>query len=234
MLCLHSCSACWCRVVVCMNINRLRWFDWRLGDFCDGSRLVVAHDLKTPRELWDFWLRQLVYGDTCHGSWGGQVRNSSKPQDFLPSIEQELGQGLSGTDGKRALIGVSSICIQNVKHLKTKNCCYFVCISLWPRENVGEASLPAHAVSNPETYTHQDGNSGSLLAQCVGCCCSRVPKDARSGFGFSRTTLIEQVLVFSIFKCIDQTRSWLFCLWLMDTSAPENWPASQNPIPKSG
>ncbi len=118
--------------------------------------------------------------------------------------------------------------------LKTKICCYFVCISLWPRENVGEASLPAHAVSNPETHTHQDGNSGSLLAKCVGCCCSRVPKDARSGFGFSRTTLIEQVLVFSIFKCIDQTRSWLFCLWLMDTSAPENWPASQNPIPKSG
>ena len=124
--CCCCCCCCWLLVVccllfvvlvlVCTNINRLRWFDWRLGDFCDGNRLVVAHDLKTPRELWDFWLRQLVYGDTCHGSWGGQVRNSSKPQDFLPSIEQELGQGPSSTNGKRAL-RVASICVLSSKLL---------------------------------------------------------------------------------------------------------------------
>ena len=28
----------------------IEWFDWRLGDHCDSEALVIAHDLKTPRD----------------------------------------------------------------------------------------------------------------------------------------------------------------------------------------
>ncbi|CAJ1420478.1 unnamed protein product [Effrenium voratum] len=59
------------------------WFDWRLGDHCDGEHLVVAHDLKTPRELFEMWVRQLAFGDPCHGSSPGLVRETSRPEDFV-------------------------------------------------------------------------------------------------------------------------------------------------------
>eukprot|EP00435_Cladocopium_sp_Y103_P058218 s241_g20.t1 len=76
----------------------IEWFDWRLQDRCDGDHLVVAHDLKTPRELWDFWARQLVYGNSCHGLQGGQVRNSSRPEDFLQSATDAAKQIASVVD----------------------------------------------------------------------------------------------------------------------------------------
>jgi len=64
----------------------IEWFDWRLGDRCDGERLVIAHDLKTPRELFEIWLRQLVFGDPCYGFGSdGAVRSTSRPEDFGPS-----------------------------------------------------------------------------------------------------------------------------------------------------
>ncbi|CAE8594789.1 unnamed protein product [Polarella glacialis] len=60
------------------------WFDWRLGDRCDGDRLVVAHDLKTPRELFEMWVRHLAFGNPCHGVEGaGLVRLTSRPEDFV-------------------------------------------------------------------------------------------------------------------------------------------------------
>lgn len=59
------------------------WFDWRLGDRCDGENIVIAHDLKTPRELHDIWGRHVVFGDPCFGHKGGVVRWSSRPRDFF-------------------------------------------------------------------------------------------------------------------------------------------------------
>ncbi|CAK9005006.1 Hypothetical protein (Fragment) [Durusdinium trenchii] len=61
----------------------LEWFDWRLGDRC-GEELIVAHDLKTPRELHELWTRHLAFGDPCHGlgADAGAVRYASRPEDF--------------------------------------------------------------------------------------------------------------------------------------------------------
>eukprot|EP00928_Gymnodinium_smaydae_P056082 TRINITY_DN39509_c0_g1_i1.p1 TRINITY_DN39509_c0_g1~~TRINITY_DN39509_c0_g1_i1.p1 ORF type:complete len:481 (-),score=85.33 TRINITY_DN39509_c0_g1_i1:108-1550(-) len=60
----------------------VEWFDWRLGDRCDGGQLVVAHDLKTPRELVEMWLLLEAYGDPCRGLEGGVVRPVSRPESF--------------------------------------------------------------------------------------------------------------------------------------------------------
>lgn len=63
----------------------VEWFDWRLGDRCDGEQLIIAHDLKTPRELMDIWARQLFFDNPCHDAADGEVRWSSRPQDFMPA-----------------------------------------------------------------------------------------------------------------------------------------------------
>lgn len=60
----------------------IEWFDWRLGDTCNGAKLVVAHDLKTPRELFEMWAKQALFNDPCHGISGGVVRLTSRPEDF--------------------------------------------------------------------------------------------------------------------------------------------------------
>lgn len=62
-------------------------FDWRLGDRCDGEKLVVAHDLKTPRELFEMWARELAFGDPCYGGSGGAIRLTSRPEDFVTPHE---------------------------------------------------------------------------------------------------------------------------------------------------
>eukprot|EP00747_Dinoflagellata_sp_TGD_P098286 gnl/TRDRNA2_/TRDRNA2_167404_c1_seq1.p1 gnl/TRDRNA2_/TRDRNA2_167404_c1~~gnl/TRDRNA2_/TRDRNA2_167404_c1_seq1.p1 ORF type:complete len:453 (+),score=60.26 gnl/TRDRNA2_/TRDRNA2_167404_c1_seq1:60-1418(+) len=63
----------------------IEWFDWRLGDRCDGDQLAIAHDLKTPRELLEMWARQLAFNNPCYGidPASGAVRLQSRPEDFM-------------------------------------------------------------------------------------------------------------------------------------------------------
>merc|ERR1712182_134244 len=63
----------------------LEWSDWRLNDACDGERLIVAHDLKTPRELFEIFVRDVAFGNPCYGVTGGSVRLESRPESFAQS-----------------------------------------------------------------------------------------------------------------------------------------------------